>query len=45
MEDKEIQKESESKKDSKNEELVLSFDTKFINSQISDPMENVVDYD
>ncbi len=42
MENKEIQKES--KKDSENEKITL-IDTEFINSQISDPMENVVDYD
>lgn len=44
MENKEIQKESESKKDSENEKITL-IDTEFINSQFSDPMENVVDYD
>lgn len=37
MEDKEIQKESESKKDSENEKIVL-VDAEFIDSQISDPM-------
>lgn len=44
MEDKEIQKESESKKDSENEEIVL-IDTDFIDTRNPDPMENIVDYD
>ena len=44
MEDKEINNESESKKDSENEEIVL-VDSDFIDTRNYDPMENIVDYD
>ena len=44
MEDKEIQKETESKKDSENNEITL-IDADFIDTRNPDPMENVVDYD
>lgn len=43
MEDKKICEESESKKDSENEEITL-IDADFIDTINPDPIENIVDY-
>ncbi len=45
MEDKEIHKEYESKKDSENNEEIILIEGDFIDTQSPDPIENIVDYD
>lgn len=45
MEDKENCEESKSKKDSEENKEIVLIDADFIDTQSTDPIENIVDYD